>query len=156
MPDRARTPAGSTRRSAWGLELHAGYGLVTLAYMAAIFVLSSIPDRGIANSPYNPVTGRVSTGALEVFLDVLHVFMYAGLAFLFLNAATGGQAHRTLPWGPYAIALLAIAAYGVFDEWHQSFVPGRGPSVTDVVMDLVGGIAMLALLRLRAAPEARA
>jgi VanZ family protein len=41
---------------------------------------------------------------------------------------------------PVAIALL----YGITDEWHQSYVPGRSPDVRDVVADTVG--AVLAML----------
>jgi VanZ family protein len=30
--------------------------------------------------------------------------------------------------------------YGVFDEWHQSFVPGRYASLTDVALDVAGAV----------------
>jgi VanZ family protein len=40
-----------------------------------------------------------------------------------------------------AIGACAIAsAYGVFDEWHQSFVPGRYASLTDVTLDVAGAV----------------
>jgi VanZ family protein len=29
-------------------------------------------------------------------------------------------------------------AYAVFDEWHQSWVPGRTGSYVDVMLDMVG------------------
>jgi VanZ family protein len=28
----------------------------------------------------------------------------------------------------------------VFDEWHQSFVPGRFASLTDVVLNVLGAV----------------
>ena len=34
--------------------------------------------------------------------------------------------------------LLLCCFYAITDEWHQSFVPGRGPEVRDVIMDTLG------------------
>jgi len=36
---------------------------------------------------------------------------------------------------------VATAAYGVSDEWHQSFVPLRDASIRDWMTDLLGGAA---------------
>jgi len=30
--------------------------------------------------------------------------------------------------------------YAAFDEWHQSFVPGRSPSPWDVAIDCAGSV----------------
>lgn len=43
-----------------------------------------------------------------------------------------------------SLALAVTALYGITDEIHQSFVPGRTPSVPDLLIDLIG--AALALL----------
>lgn len=59
----------------------------------------------------------------------------------------------TLPWFVYQaqnrpsrlpVTLIFCAASAAVDEFHQSFVAGRGPSVTDVGIDTAG--ALLALL----------
>lgn len=34
--------------------------------------------------------------------------------------------------------LLLCCVYAITDEWHQFFVPGRGPQVRDVVIDTLG------------------
>ena len=66
-------------------------------------------------------------------------WLFHGLEFL-----VGGllARHAAVPLlGPRRgalAALLFLAAWGVLDEWHQSFVPGRDPSAGDVVADLVG------------------
>ena len=52
----------------------------------------------------------------------------------------------TLAWGHYRSEgrwshgwfLLAGALYGVTDEFHQMFVPGRSPDPADLAADLVG------------------
>jgi VanZ family protein len=36
------------------------------------------------------------------------------------------------------IAVALATGYGATDEFHQSFVPGRGPAFSDVLIDLVG------------------
>lgn len=50
-------------------------------------------------------------------------------------------------WGQwrwaYAGAWLFTTLYAVTDEWHQAFVPGRGASADDVVLDSVGAAAAL-------------
>ena len=38
------------------------------------------------------------------------------------------------------IVILVVFAYGVSDELHQIYVPGRSPSIMDVMFDLVGTI----------------
>lgn len=44
------------------------------------------------------------------------------------------------------IAILATVAFGALDEWHQSHVPGRTTSWTDICTDLVGAaVAMLCI-----------
>ena len=35
-------------------------------------------------------------------------------------------------------AVLLAVGYGVTDEWHQSFVPGRTPELRDLLADAVG------------------
>jgi VanZ family protein len=61
----------------------------------------------------------------------------------------------TLSWGgwkaswnfPVLLLLLGVA-YGVLDEWHQSFVPGRDPSLGDVLADTAGVILGFFIIRL--------
>jgi VanZ family protein len=60
-----------------------------------------------------------------------------------------------LAWGercvgrklPFLLILLGVS-YGALDEWHQSFVPGRTPSLGDVLADTAGVILGFFLLRL--------
>ncbi len=72
-----------------------------------------------------------------------HFALYAPLGFL-LARATGA------PWAALSLAVL----YGVSDEWHQSFVVGRSPSLADLAADAVGGGAGAWLWRLRRSPVA--
>ncbi|MCC7032400.1 MAG: VanZ family protein [Acidobacteria bacterium] len=74
---------------------------------------------------------------------VQHGVAYAGLSLVSLRATAGGRwsgvggGSVLLAWG---IAVL----YGVSDEWHQSFVPGRMADVRDVIADALGAALGLA------------
>ena len=50
-----------------------------------------------------------------------------------------------------AVLLLAVplgALCAALDEWHQAFVPGRGPGLRDVVLDTCGVITAVGLISL--------
>ena len=51
-------------------------------------------------------------------------------------------------WKKAGLTLLICAAYAGSDEFHQSFVAGRGPSLQDVCIDSLGAAAgiLIALL----------
>lgn len=101
-----------------------------LAYMAIIFALSAMPD--------------LPVGPLFAGFDKLeHAVIYAGLALLaFRGAVLLPLAGRP---GPYIQSLLLVALYGASDEYHQKFVPGRTADAADLLADILGGAAALAL-----------
>jgi len=89
-------------------------------------------------------------GVPEAWLDVLlkktaHFLAYAVLARLYLRAL---GFHKELPVAPAALALFLAAVYAATDEFHQSFVPGRTPSLADWLIDGGGAGAGLLISRL--------
>ncbi|MEW9670961.1 VanZ family protein [Ammoniphilus sp. 3BR4] len=73
-----------------------------------------------------------------------HVIAYFILAVLFYWALLPFQ--RKGKWDIRIIAILLCFVYGLTDEWHQSFVPGRMPDVLDIVNDIIGAtLGMLAV-----------
>jgi VanZ family protein len=94
--------------------------------MGLIFAASSIPD-------LTSLPGNVSdkTG---------HNIGYALLAALLVRALARGQRSKVTARCALFAAVLATA-YGVTDEFHQSFVPGRSPDVQDVLADAEGAAA---------------
>ena len=68
-----------------------------------------------------------------------HMSEYAVLALLYRRALTQNGVSR-----PGSKALLLAALYACTDEIHQAFVPDRGPSPVDVLIDAAG--ASLGLL----------
>ncbi|GAB4429868.1 MAG: VanZ family protein [Bacteroidia bacterium] len=47
------------------------------------------------------------------------------------------------------MTLLGCAVYAASDEWHQSFVPGRGPTPWDVLIDTCGATCSMLFVWLR-------
>lgn len=102
------------RLRAWGPAI--GWAIV-------LFMLSALPQMG--RPPSFPLSDKVG-----------HFVLYAVLG-------------ATLAWGwsrspryvPHLVVLLVGAVYGVTDEWHQMYVPGRMPDLADWVADVLGLMA---------------
>jgi VanZ family protein len=55
------------------------------------------------------------------------------------------------PWlsgGWFVAGFLVLTALAASDEYHQSFVPSRTAAVTDVLIDMSGGLVALTILAL--------
>lgn len=66
-----------------------------------------------------------------------HGLSYALFGLLLVRAFARGRWTAVTP----AMAMLATllgAVYGLSDEFHQSFIPGRHASASDLVADIVG------------------
>jgi VanZ family protein len=94
--------------------------------MAIIFTASSIPN-------LQQLPGNISdkTG---------HGIGYAMLGALLLRALAGGR-RAGVTWRTVLLTVACATAYGVSDEFHQRFVPGRSSDVYDVLADAEGATA---------------
>lgn len=73
-----------------------------------------------------------------------HMFEYAVLAILYYRSLLLGAC---LALQKLAILALFMAiAYALSDEWHQSFVPGRSATLSDVMVDASGALIGLLLI----------
>lgn len=98
--------------------------------MTALFALSSVPQPASVDE-HQVLTGHPSWQSL------LHVPAY------FVLAALWWRTLRTQKWATHTsliAAVLIAAGYGLLDEVHQYFVPGRFLSLTDVAMNLLGSL----------------
>ncbi|MBI2009722.1 MAG: VanZ family protein [Candidatus Chisholmbacteria bacterium] len=66
-----------------------------------------------------------------------HMFEYAVLFFLLVRALTKTRLKKASP-KIFLLAGLITILYAISDEWHQTFVPGRGGRLTDVGYDTMG------------------
>jgi VanZ family protein len=72
-----------------------------------------------------------------------HVTEYAILAFLLWRALRSFPAFRTKAIMCFGTVLLGCALFATSDEFHQTFVKSRTPSVRDVFLDIAGAFVGL-------------
>lgn len=72
-----------------------------------------------------------------------HAILYAFLAGTVIYAVAPISSQRKRRTG--LLVVLFCLLYGISDELHQAFVPGRDPSVGDLLADTAGAAAMVAL-----------
>jgi VanZ family protein len=91
-----------------------------VAYAALIFFLSSQSSFPVPQGVWD-------------FDKLIHCVEYGGLGFLTARAFVGLGFHS-----PARVGAICATLYGVSDELHQYFVPGRSCDVRDVAADAVG------------------
>jgi VanZ family protein len=125
--------------------------LLVLAWMIVIFVFSNQPgDVSDENSKFviyifnllgldlNSTFGDLANfivrkGAHFTEYFILYMFLYNAFieSFSFKKSLI--------------FSLVIVFFYAASDEFHQSFVPGRGPAFRDVLIDTMGGITALGI-----------
>ena len=110
----------------------ARFWLPPIGVMVVIYALSAQPD-----IPHPP--GPWMDGVVD---KIAHAAGYGLLAWLFLRAL---EQRFTRSVALEALCVIIAVAYGVTDEFHQSFVPGRNPSLADLAADATGAIGAMAL-----------
>ena len=85
---------------------------------------------------------------------IAHFTEYAILGFL------AARAFRTSPhpaiksrW--FLICATLVVVYALLDEYHQTFVPSRTPSIYDSLIDMAGGLTALVFIRSRKGGKAQ-
>ncbi len=78
---------------------------------------------------------------LVVIRKCAHVTEYAILALLIGRALGSVPSLRTKTSILSGAVLLGCAIFAVSDEYHQTFVKSRTPSVRDVILDVGGAVA---------------
>jgi VanZ family protein len=96
---------------------------LTVGWMMLIFFLSS--QTSLQTPPLFPGADLL---AHAVFYAVLGVFLARSLI-----------PQRVMTWRRIMLLTILVTAYGITDEYHQSFVPGRDASGWDILADGLGG-----------------
>jgi len=88
-----------------------------------------------------PYVSYATIDFLHVYIrKSAHVFEYAMLSLLLFRAVRAPRAGWRLNWA--ATALILATAFAASDEIHQVFVPSRGPSIYDVMLDTAAAATM--------------
>ena len=80
-----------------------------------------------------------------VLRKAAHLGAYAALTF-FLFKSFGGRRPVSSNFRVAVWAILVALVYACTDDFHQRFVPGRGPSVVDWCIDAGGSVLAVILL----------
>jgi len=110
-----------------------------LLIMGVLYWLSSLPGTPLPDDPALYALFQWISPSVQ---NTLHVPAYAALGWTWCWAL---GAWLRVPVARVIGACAIASAYGVFDEWHQSFVPGRYASLTDVVLDVAGAVLGIGL-----------
>jgi VanZ family protein len=104
--------------------------------MVLIFISSSISD-------FSAITGGEEKRS-DLVSSLVHIVMYAILTYLLVFAfiSSGFKYKKAIGYG-FIIAVL----YGITDEFHQYFVPGREVHVSDWLLDVVGAFIVVNLFK---------
>ena len=94
---------------------------ITIFGAIAIFYLSSLTFSGEVGKP-------------NILAILYHFFAFFCLAFFLFISSTKGKEKYLI----FFLAIFISIFYGLFDEIHQFFVPGRYCSFFDVVVNTTG------------------
>ena len=127
----------------WNARIYAlvSRWLPVLIWASVIFMASANSD------PYKPLPSRWiepcfsttsnSPSCAELLGRVLHIGEYAVLAALTMRALVGKRKLKLI----FFLAAFGISSlYGLMDEIHQLFVPGRAFQLMDLALDCSGGM----------------
>jgi VanZ family protein len=107
------------------------FQLPALAWCMFIYIASSIPSDNI-----------------PAFTSWSDKFVHAGVFAMLCWLTHVAFFHQPMQWLKRHSLLLAVlftALYGITDEFHQSFTPGRYSDPLDLLADAVGGLLYASL-----------
>ncbi len=128
--------------------------LLVVVWMIVIFVFSSMNGNSsdekskfviyIFNLLGLNLDGIFGTLADFIVRKCAHFTEYFILYMLLYNALKENFSFKKA----LLFSIIGVFLYASSDEFHQSFVPGRGPSFRDVCIDTSGGLLALVILYL--------
>lgn len=101
--------------------------LAVVAWLIVIFSFSNQPN---LHSELIPIWDFV-------FRKIAHLSEYFVLAYLFWRALRTSQVDNG---AAILMAVFFSLLYSFTDEWHQSFIAGRGANIHDVGIDFIGAL----------------
>ena len=99
--------------------------------MGFIFALSCVPGSRLAPMEF-----------MDAHL-IAHSLLFGMLYILGYRALKNQNYSRFLREFSLLAALVLVALYGMSDEFHQSFTPGRTEEFKDLMIDVIAGLVAL-------------
>jgi VanZ family protein len=112
------------------------YQLPAIVWALVIFAASSIP------------ASKLPRIVLKISDKIIHASVFLVFGLLVYRALEIRIQRSSFDWRRALISVCAVTAYGVLDELHQSFVPGRTTDIWDATADATGGLLSALILYL--------
>jgi len=128
--------------------------IIVIGWMALIFYLSSQPaaeSNELSNQVTEVIVETIEKAAPKIasswdlkelnhfIRKNAHFFSYFVLGVLVMNALYQKENLKVV------LSLMISILYSISDEIHQTFVPGRGGNIIDVVIDSTGSLIGIGL-----------
>jgi VanZ family protein len=113
------------------------YQFPAIAWALIIFIASSIPATLIP--PYK----------IFHYDKLIHVSLFLIFGVLVYRALEPYLKKDSFSWGRLFFSISVVILYGVLDEFHQGFVPGRSVDVWDATADTIGGLLAALIVYIR-------
>jgi VanZ family protein len=110
------------------------YQLPVIIWACLIFIESSIPGERFPDVPVFNAD------------KLVHLCIYFVFCFFSHRAFTHQQKFPLIVRHSLVFSVVLTLLYGISDECHQYFVPGRSSDVFDVMADLAGGILCVVVI----------
>lgn len=132
--------------------------ILVIAWMILIFAFSSQPGEisdennkfviyvfNLLGLDLNSIFGTLSDFIVR---KAAHFTEYFILYILLYRALS---TKKNLGIKVFVLAILIVFLYACSDEFHQVFVPGRGPAFRDVLVDTCGGLTAFLVMYIKQA-----
>ena len=100
--------------------------------MAGIYWLSSIPGEA---DPESTLLSGIILWTPPAIQNLAHIPLFGILAWLWYRSLSAWMKNGRLL---FSSAFLLATGFGILDEWHQLYVPGRYASFTDIALNTLG------------------
>ena len=104
------------------------YQFPAIAWAVIIYLISSVPG------------SKIPKFAHLINDKIIHASIFFIFGLLVYRSLEPRVKPETFNWTRLFISIGAVIIYGLSDEFHQGFVPGRTEDILDATADSVGGI----------------
>jgi VanZ family protein len=108
------------------------YRILLIFWLVLIFVSSSIPSYDFPEVSF------------WGWAKLIHLIYFGVLCFLLQNVLRRQGKFPFLSRNALPLAIVLATVYGLTDEFHQLFTPGRHGHLTDVLVDALGATLYVA------------
>ena len=113
-----------------------------LSQKVANFVVEIVPSiKNMPEQEKEEVVDRIES----VVRKIAHYSIYTIVGILLMSLMS---TYKLKELDRIAVSLIIGVIYASTDEIHQAFVPGRGPLVTDVILDSIGVLTGICIVLL--------